>query len=738
MIIMLRAQIVFVAFFFALTQNGFSQSSPVILSMDQPGLAIEDRNTLLIAFPMINKGTATAYNVKITAISLQSAKLIRPVAFPIELGTLVLRVRAVGEAAFLGSRLLPNQRYLLEVKGTYVVVGKTINFSVHRYISLPPAAPGSARIRNTQARPHSVSGAYYPHSDAAFPPEVNTPGPPIPTGTRRGNLRPTTTATTVEEGRLLAAVSRSDQDPIKQMETSSARMFLNISMTPSHESAPQGTELVFLRNTSFGNDARTPTNNTPDDPSGASGGTAPNGQRTVLATGNTYGSFSVDGGRTFRQLDPTTIFPNNSDGGICCDQVVHYSQSINRFIWLMQFSRGSNGQNRLRIAAASPETLIASNGTAWTYWDLTCALLNLGNNSMDFPDLAVGDNFLYVSVDASNGLLVARIPLAELRDSATIHIAFTNPANATSAYGHHLVQNPLDEIFWPGLEGDTKLRIFSWKESSNTYFWRDVDVDSYPKEYKSISPDGTDWLASLFYTGPTGTRVLNPFVGIDEIWFAWGAGRGGGFPHPHIQLLHVRHSNFSVIQQTQIWNDKFAFGLPELTTAQNGVVAMSLAFGGGNFFGSPAVGLLGQGVVHSLCSSTANDTRFGDFSSVRQAFPTGALFQAEGYCVSPGPTYDPHFVLFGRRGDVNPGPISSTDFDKKKVWGRPDQVKEFPVTWDAFLKPSAIFVLAGPRWGMIADRKLRYGYSWDEAGAAFLPRYYQRALMTGGQQVSAP
>ena len=669
---MSQARIVFAAFFLlALMQNGFSQSSPVILSMDQPGIAIEDRNTLLIAFPIVNSGTTTAYNVEITSISLRSARRIRPIAFPVALGNLGLRARVVGEAAFLGPGLLRNQQYLLEVRGRYAVEGKTLTFSVHRYISLPPSAPGYALIRTAEARPNSVSGAYYPHRDAVFPPEVNAPGPPVPTGKRRGNLRPTTSATKVEASRVLLPGSDTPrgQSVINHPEASSPLMFLDTRMTASSEPVPQGDEVVFVRNTAFGGPG-----GVPNDPSGANGGFLFNGPQTVLATGNTYASFSTDGGSTFRQLDPTTIFPNNFDGGLCCDQVVHYSHSINRFIWLMQFWRGQNGQNRLRIATASPEALIASKGTAWTYWDLTSALFNLGNNWMDFPDLAVGDNFLYVSVDdtGTDGLLVARIPLTELRDGATIHIGFTNPGDARSAFGRHLVQNAGNEIFWPGVPEIGSLRIFSLKEGSNSYFWRDVPVNSYPVLYTSTSPDGTDWLASLFYTGPTGTRVFNS-AGLDEIWIAWGAGRGNGFPQAHIQLVRIRHSNFSVIEQTQIWNANFAFGLPTLTTSSLGLVGISLAFGGGNFFGSPAVGVLGQGVVYSLCTSSANAGKYGDYSAIRQSFPDGALFAAEGYCVTPGPTFDPHFVLFGRRADVNPAPISSIDF-KDSGWGQHRQL----------------------------------------------------------------
>jgi hypothetical protein len=87
----------------------------------------------------------------------------------------------------------------------------------------------------------------------------------------------------------------------------------------------------------------------------------------VLATGNKYILYSFDGGGTFTTLNPTTVFDNTADGGFCCDQIAQYVPSIDRFIWLMQFATGANGKNRLRIAAASPESVNSSKCTSWTY-----------------------------------------------------------------------------------------------------------------------------------------------------------------------------------------------------------------------------------------------------------------------------------------------------------------------------------------------------------------------------------
>ena len=120
----------------------------------------------------------------------------------------------------------------------------------------------------------------------------------------------------------------------------------------------------------------------------------------VLASANKYVSYSTDAGSTFTSLNPTTIFDNTADGGFCCDQIIQYVPSIDRFIWLMQFSTGANGKNRLRIAAASPESIVSSNCTSWTYWDLTTDGLGVtttaadataGNHWLDYPNMSVGD-----------------------------------------------------------------------------------------------------------------------------------------------------------------------------------------------------------------------------------------------------------------------------------------------------------------------------------------------------------
>ena len=172
----------------------------------------------------------------------------------------------------------------------------------------------------------------------------------------------------------------------------------------------------------------------PPDVSGASSGDV------FLTCQNSYARMSLNGGISYNTLDPTTIFPSNWDirgpgdtisGPMCCDQVIQYIPSINRFIWFMQFwgtCPGICGKNKIRIASASPEDMRATGGTAWTYWDIYGE--QLGTGFLDYPDMAFGDNNLYISIDDTRnrvgGLEVMRLPLAQIRDNVTLYFQYTD------------------------------------------------------------------------------------------------------------------------------------------------------------------------------------------------------------------------------------------------------------------------------------------------------------------------
>src|SRR5262245_23584731 len=259
-----------------------------------------------------------------------------------------------------------------------------------------------------------------------------------------------------------------------------------------------GNPVIFDTDTPFGNVVTF--SGVPPDMSGAMN------DDVVFMTGNTFAALSTNGGATFTNLNPTTIFPsgptndaagNPLDKGLCCDQVIQYAPSIDRFIWLMQFcGTGSNclqGINKLRIAFASTQDVRSSGGTTWTYFDVSSGLLNLGRTTMDYPDMSIGSNFLHVSADAvGSGLLVFRVPLAQLLTGGTIDINYTTPSDSALAYGGHITQNTGDMLMWAGHFNTSRMRVFNWPENSGQYSWRDIDINSWPNsDYTSQCPDNT-------------------------------------------------------------------------------------------------------------------------------------------------------------------------------------------------------------------------------------------------------
>lgn len=402
--------------------------------------------------------------------------------------------------------------------------------------------------------------------------------------------------------------------------------------------------------------------------------TARNGNAVMLSY-NTKLLLSTDGASTYTLVDPTTIFPsgptkdssgNLLDNGLCCDQKLMYIPSIDRFIWLMQFcGTGASGClagiNKVRIAAASTQDVINTTASSWTYWDLASATFNLGTTTMDYPDLSVGDNYLYFSADAvGNGLLVVRIPLSELRSGSTINMNYTSPSDSSLAYGGHISQNTGDTVFWAGHKDNSTIRIFDFPENSSSYFWRDVSISSWPNgTISSTDPDGTNWLSFAF----PGSAVLGLTRRIaNEVWFAWTGSSNSNFKNPQVQVLEINPTDYSVISQWQIWNDDYAFTYPSLTTNSNSEVGISLGWGGRSYYGNNAVGILGDFVVwYPELSTISNSSRYGDYFNVARNTPNSPLFDASGYAVlkntppAVGQRFDPYYIQFGRNSIVNGG-----------------------------------------------------------------------------------
>jgi len=628
------------------TSVDFSKSSQVTFSDGPSGDYLTLQGNLVVATQLNNTSDRTAVRVEIESIHLESATLLSPTTFPIPVGDIGPGQSVTVQAEFDSSQLTTGQQYRLVLHGSYRRSHKGRDegddddrdedegheFTVSDRITLPPISPGSALLKSTTVGSHSVSGAPFPHRPPNFGEEENGSRWTVPTGPFVPGT-PTPTGTTTQ-------------------------------MAPQAPADPGG--VTFNANDGLGLNGSTIA-----EPSGAVGG------GVIFVTANFYAAYSTDGGGTFTELDPTTIFPNDNVG-LCCDQIVQYVPSIDRFIWLLQ---GTDAKpvpqpNGVRIASARPADIISSGGAAWTYWNLTPNVFGQPTGTgFDYPDLAVGDNYLYMSWDVgwpgcptgcNKGHEVARTLLSQIQAGGTIGIDYTTPSDSGSAWGAHLTQNTGDEIFWAGQDNNSTpgLRVFSLAEGSGTYYWRNVPIASWSNTGISSTtppPNSQDWLNKA--SGFPGNATIGATRSSNQLWFAWDAGTDRNFQQPHVEMVTLdRSDNFKLIQQVQIWNNSYAFAYPALATnACTGEVGLSLEYGGGGNYENHVVGFWGDFVVYVTTNSTVGTTRFGDFVTLRQDHTrgtNGAFFDAFGYGLnsSGGKTQtDTRYVVFGRGGACSNG-----------------------------------------------------------------------------------
>ncbi|MGH9875059.1 MAG: hypothetical protein ACRD9S_21600 [Pyrinomonadaceae bacterium] len=382
--------------------------------------------------------------------------------------------------------------------------------------------------------------------------------------------------------------------------------------------------------------------------------TAVNGN-VVFYTGNWFAAVSIDGGTTFKFVDPFTTFPNPTGMSFCCDQVVHYVKSIDTFFWLLQYSRDSTGKNIQRIAYAT--TARVKTGT-WRFFDITPASLGLPAGIwLDFPDLATGTNMLYMTSNAFTtagawrASAVVRIKLTSFTTgtlSATRSVSTTHPSL-------RVAQNCGTTAFFVAHNSTSSLRVFKWPEASATPTSTNVTVASWSSgSFSSVTPDGRNWLARADgrHTGAT--------LAGNELWFAWGSAKGGANarPQPFIQIARINATTLSLIQNVNLWDPNSGLCYAALNTNVNNEVGASYTIGGGPRFPTHTVAILTGTPRHVTTFASVrgpSDNKWGDYLTVRRNYANQRLFCATGYTLKSGAGASdatPNFTIFGRSTEL--------------------------------------------------------------------------------------
>lgn len=637
--------------------------------------AWDDGRTVGVQFELINSVREPVKDVRVTSIVLQGGWYQGPAPLPVLLGKVQAERSLLVDAVF---RLAPinGSPHAFTLVGTYEKKGKTHKFKFEGVIRPTTAEPGPFAVVDGVSGKKSLRKAFFPPASretGEFDAEVPVM---IPPGPERQLFPLTPTGTGVNgngNGNGGGLTSAADL-------------------------------VTIVRNTQTAT-----TGSRPPDPNAAA--SAADG--VVLSTFNTGISFSTDGGATFtsinlRSPEPgnparTTFFPE-SDGGVCCDQVVVFIPNQNLFVWLIQYRPVLNAAatavvaaNRLRVAWATPQAIAADFYNAWTYADLTgpnvpgvsSGMGVAANEWLDFPDLAWSDTFLYVS--SSHGTsgrrvfsgrrILARLRLDDIVDTArsTVRYNRTELTGASGLTKSRFLQGAPGRVVVGGLSDSSTLRVFTLADNVRSAVSSTVRISRIARSqssYTSIAPDGTDWYMATVpgnVSGGAFRRVPaeNPAGFRDEYLFAFASGvnPGAGRPRPYVRIETVAPptstaTSYSAVSEFDVWNSDYAYAMAALGS-DGREISMNLAVGGGTIgFPQNSVGYVGDFVVYQVTNSNATQIdQYGDYLSNRlvpgdRRFFGAAVYDVilnplppgvpSGTCATIGCTARVRYVLYGR------------------------------------------------------------------------------------------
>jgi len=586
--------------------------------------AWDDNATVGAQVQLANDGPGPAYKLRLTKVEVQGGTYAGPAGLPTaSLGNLAAGADNIRFDALLKVPADGSAR-ILAVEGSYVAEqdeDEGPSFRAERTINPSTTPPGPVTGVPGQTTKQNPNTASYPPAPPVSHRRPNAESPIlIPIGPPRQIFPPTPTGTALGT----AAGAPNVQIPVNSTSASNAGI--------------------------------------PPDPNAA----AATANGVVLATYNTGIGFSTNGGLNFTDIplfspqpgnpSRTTFFPQ-SDGGLCCDQVVVYVPNQNIFVWLLQYNPvvvcatncppapppappatfTVSQASRVRVAWATPAAIASDFWNAWTYVDLNAANTpgvsgGLGANTnewLDYPDLAWSNTFLYVGVDRglSNGgqvyggrRIVARLSLSDIANPAipTVGYSFAELTGSNGLNKTHFVQGAPGQMVVGSLDNSSTLRVYTWADNEGGVRPAStVVISQIPQgsSYTSIAPDNTDWLGVSFPGNITGAVYRNVAVGLgapsrEEYLFAFDAGTnpGGGRAQAYLRLetLTPNGNNYNAFSEYDVWNSAYAYAMGGLGT-DGREIGITLAVGGGTVVGYPqfAVGYKDDFVVYQVTNSNA-------------------------------------------------------------------------------------------------------------------------------------
>ena len=396
-----------------------------------------------------------------------------------------------------------------------------------------------------------------------------------------------------------------------------------------------------IDNIGLGDQATSTLTSTVGEPTAAASG------RNLFVTGNWFASQSTDGGGNWSLVNPFTSFPSAA-GGFCCDQVVLYDPSRDIWIWVLQYIE-QNGTNIFRVAVCR-----GANFGSWYYWDFSPRALNASWTDMwfDYPDAALSSNHVYITFNAFSTAgswlraFVFKLPLDTLRDATALGYQWWS----TTTHGSlRLTQGATGSMFFGSHNGGRQLRVFGWPDGSSSIGTIDVTVGSWSAgPYSAPGPGNAEWLSR------TDSRITGAWVSGTRAGFLWTAASRTGRPFPYVKGAIVDTTTRNLVEEPEIWSQDSAYAYPAACPNANGVLGVSLFYGGGDRHPAHVVGFRDGTAWRLVITRSSTDGppggAWGDYLSCRRYAPDSSDWVASGFTLQGGTArqnVEPRYVRFG-------------------------------------------------------------------------------------------
>ena len=410
-----------------------------------------------------------------------------------------------------------------------------------------------------------------------------------------------------------------------------------------------------------------------------------NNGRCVFYSGNWYAALSVDAGKTFQYINPYTAFPT-AHGGFCCDQIVIYDPGRDCLFWLLQYVKDANSNNIQRLAVANSFSDIENQN--WYFYDFSAQQIGANFGSwLDFPDLVLGENYLYLTANyigpdpakSDWAASIRRLPLDELSTGSAISYNYiTKPLSEQWVF--RCTHGAGTTMYWAAHNNwaTNSIRIYRWNEDSGGYGWNNVSVATWNNGTRhAAGPDGKEWLNHF---PSRGGYVLGAWKSGGELGFMWCAAQDSSHPYPYVRVAKFNASDRSLISQPDIWNGSYAWAFPSINVNGRGHIAGSLMWGGGSYYPSCSVVIKddytsGNWDAYTSASGNSgpNIDRSGDYLTTRICYPYENTWMGTAFTLQGGggnANAVPRFLWYGRERDrplynlANDTPVAFTKIPK--------------------------------------------------------------------------